>query len=338
MNPAQPGISVVIPAYNAARWIAGALGSVLNQTWLQNHGAVQIIVVDDGSSDETPRIAHQVMQSSGVDFELHRLDNGGPSRARNHGWKRARSEWIQFLDADDRLHPDKLTVQTGAAFEAPADVAVVYSPWRRVTQDGHSRGPMVAPAVSGDPCCELLAEENFVQIGSCLVRRSWIETVGGFDEDCRVVEDVHFLLRLAMAGGRFLAAPSLEALLCYRQPANGSKYDSREFVDSCQRNAEMVEQHWHAQSAETPRRIQMLVRRYQWAARHYAATDPVKFRATVERLNRICPGFLPSGPPALRLLSRLVGYPRAETVATAYRKLKAVVQGRGVAGDREAGA
>ena len=96
----EPLVSIVIPCYNAERWLAGAIESALGQ----NHVSAEVIVVDDGSTDASPEVIRQFKGK----INCLSTSNRGPSAARNIGLKAARGEWIQFLDADDLLHPHKL--------------------------------------------------------------------------------------------------------------------------------------------------------------------------------------------------------------------------------------
>src|SRR5687767_5658816 len=107
-------VSVIVPAYNAAAFVAEAIDSAL----AQSHPELEVIVVDDSSTDDTPA----VLQSYGNRITVHRQDNRGVSAARNTGAQLATGEWIAFLDADDVWRPDKITQQLRIA-QAP----LVYS-------------------------------------------------------------------------------------------------------------------------------------------------------------------------------------------------------------------
>ena len=120
MTPCTPKISVVIPVYNGALFIQGALQSVLNHT----APPIEIIVVDDGSTDGTTDVVRLV--NSAVPIRYHRQDNQGPSVARNLGVSLASGDWIAFLDADDIWHPEKLAIQADL-IQAHPDVALFSS-------------------------------------------------------------------------------------------------------------------------------------------------------------------------------------------------------------------
>ena len=95
---ALPSISAVVPVYNASAWIREALQSVVEQRYPVD--LLDILVVDDCSTDGSAEIADSYLASAPVRGRLIRTAKGGPSRARNIGWRQAQGEWIQFLDAD----------------------------------------------------------------------------------------------------------------------------------------------------------------------------------------------------------------------------------------------
>src|SRR6186997_921515 len=189
--PTAGAVSVVIPAQNAAAWIAETISSVVAQSAREQ--IESICVVDDGSSDDTASIAAAALARTGIAHTVVRANGVGPSAARNLGWRHSRAPWLQFLDADDLLMPTKIERQLAAAIGLAEDVAVVYSPW----SDLHSEGGVWTPAewlrdprIGADTLADQLENENFIATGSQLFRRAWLERVGGFDERLRLIEDV----------------------------------------------------------------------------------------------------------------------------------------------------
>ena len=100
----QPLVSILIPAYNSEAWLAETIQSALSQTWKKT----EIIVVDDGSSDRTVEVAKQ-FESRGVQLLIQ--SNQGASAARNTAFTASKGDYIQWLDADDQLHPEKISSQ-----------------------------------------------------------------------------------------------------------------------------------------------------------------------------------------------------------------------------------
>jgi glycosyltransferase involved in cell wall biosynthesis len=181
-------VSVIIPAYNAATTIESTLCSVLNQTYTN----LEVLVVDDGSKDETPLLVHRMID---VDHrvKLLRKANGGVSSARNHGIQSARGEFVAPLDADDLWHPEKLARQLA---RMQNQVGVVYC-WSRVIDDQDRILYDLPPcSLRGDVYAALITT-NFLHSGSLLIRKSCIEEVGGYDQAMSHCEDFKFNLELA---------------------------------------------------------------------------------------------------------------------------------------------
>lgn len=186
-------VSVVIPAYNSATTLTAAITSALAQT----HPPHEIIVVDDGSQDETAEVARQ----AGPLVKLIVQANGGPSRARNAGIRAAEGDYIQFLDADDQLMPEKIAASL--ALFTPG-IVLAYCRIRHVAADGITPldRPLSALLPHQNTFCEVLASNGSpIQTSTWLVRRTTLIEAGLFrDDDQRCAEDWDLLLRLAQTG------------------------------------------------------------------------------------------------------------------------------------------
>jgi glycosyltransferase involved in cell wall biosynthesis len=132
MSVGPPLISVVVPAFNAEATIGATLESVRRQT----HRAMEVVVVDDGSTDGTARIVERFVAEDSR-FRLLRQQNRGVARARNAGFAASRGAYIAPLDADDLWHPRKLELQLAALQAAGPSVGFVYTFFRRIDFDGH---------------------------------------------------------------------------------------------------------------------------------------------------------------------------------------------------------
>jgi glycosyltransferase involved in cell wall biosynthesis len=316
-DSSRPLVSVVIPAYNAVDRLPRALDSVLAQTYPSDR--LEIIVVDDGSEDDTAERAHECLSGTEPSTQVLSIENSGPSRARNVGWQTASGAWIQFLDDDDCLAASKIDTQARAAATTDADVAVVYSAWQRMHATGESdwtAGTIERPDVrDATPLMDLLTAENFIATGSQLFRRSWLDTVNGFDERYQVIEDVHLLLRLVMAGGRLHRIPSDDPLFFYRQrPSSLSRQNQAAFARGCKRNAQLVEEHWQRHGVLTTDRVQFLTQVYFYAARELARCDWEACMAVWDHIQDLNPAAVPPTPTSLRLLTRMIGYPAAQCI------------------------
>ena len=328
MTTPLPEVAVVVPMRDASDTIAETIGSIAAQTI--DHAAVEVLVVDDGSTDGGGQIAEDALRRGGLDGRLFRTAGGlGPSAARNLGFRTARAPWIQFLDADDLLGPEKLSVQLPAARASAPDTCAVHSAWARLEPAGGRWVPssVVDPAVGTEPLADLLRADNFLHTGCALFRRSALERAGGFDTSLRLVEDVDLLMRLALDGGRFLRVHAAAPLFWYRQrPGSLSRRDEGAFVDACLRNTRRAEAAWRADGALTASRRGVLAGLYGQAARHYAERDRSRFEELVSHIGDLDPGFVPSGPEGLRRLSQVVGYRAAELFAVRYRRARRLLQ------------
>lgn len=179
-------ISVVIPVYNRGEAVGATLDSVLEQTW----APLEILVVDDGSTDGS---ADWIEERYGEVVRVIRQSNGGVASARNRGWQEAQGEWIAFLDHDDRFRHDKFEVLK-PFIEGEADVVV--SRWREVREgEVVSISPVIGPR---NAFSWLFGWSNpIVSMSVPVMRRSALEKVGGFDAGTAPADDWDLWLRLA---------------------------------------------------------------------------------------------------------------------------------------------
>jgi glycosyltransferase involved in cell wall biosynthesis len=196
-------VSIIIPAYNAEKYIAETVESVLAQSFRD----LECIVVDDGSIDRTGEIAG----GFGERVRYIRQDNAERSAARNRGIAEASGDYIGFLDADDLLLPEKLKEQV-AFLEAHPEYDVVYSRVAYFRDNGERGRYSVRRATPSGDILPVLIWSNFITMNSPLFRRGSMERVGGFNVSLSRYEDWDFLLRLALSGSRFGFLDSLHCL------------------------------------------------------------------------------------------------------------------------------
>ena len=208
-----PLVSVIIPAYNAASTLERTLQSVARQSYAH----IETIIVDDGSTDETPAVA-EAFCAAAPRRTLIRSRHVGVAAVRNAAIAAAQGEYVAPLDADDLWHPTKIEKQVRAALAAPEDVGFVYCWFRYIDADDRAFacGP---PFEANGRAYERQFFRNFVGNGSAmLVRRSALLEVGSFDEDpgTGLLErcgDIHLQLKLA---SRYPIACVPEYLVGYR--------------------------------------------------------------------------------------------------------------------------
>ena len=182
-------VSVIIPVYNRQATIAQAIRSVLCQSCQD----FEIIVIDDGSQDESARIVHELQrQSNKVIYAFQK--NAGPAAARNRGIAMANGEYLAFLDSDDYWRPTKLEKQL-VCFEQNRDAAIVHCWVEVIGSNGRRR---YHRQVYNGACFEhLLAGGNAIATSSVVIKKSALQQVGGFDESTIVAEDADLWLRIA---------------------------------------------------------------------------------------------------------------------------------------------
>jgi len=321
-----PLVSIVIPAYNAERWIADTLKSALAQTWEHK----EIIVVDDGSTDGSVATARR-FASSGV--KLVQQENRGPAAARNHAYRLSQGEYVQFIDADDLLSPDKIAEQIKVLDEGPPRMLGI-CPWTYF-QDGSDPEQGLAqngwPAVDTDSpvewLMELLGPEGpfgMVPHGAWLTPRTVAEDAGPWDETPSPDDDGEYFARvvLASAGIRRAAA----GRFYYRKrPAGGSWSSTR--VALLQTGAlyslERKAEHLLGRTSD-PRARRALANRFtQCAVESYPYFPDVTRRALEKAAELGGTDFMPPfGTWRGELFRRLFGWKAARQVQAIYHRYR----------------
>ncbi len=186
-------VSIIIPAYNRGNVISRAIQSILRQTYVW----YEIIVVDDGSTDNTEERVREIGDNR---IRYIRLEqNQGASYARNEGIRRCLYDYIAFLDSDDEWMPDKLELQMDKMRQSSENVGLIYCRMRSGKEKENIcpsyDGPMDVP-LEGN-LFPLLLWRNIIGTPSILVKRVCLESIGGFNESLRCLEDWELILRIA---------------------------------------------------------------------------------------------------------------------------------------------
>ena len=207
----KPLVSILIPAYNAEEWIAQTLDSAVSQTWPRK----EIIVVDDGSTDRTAQVARQFASD---EVAVVSTPNQGVAAARNHAYRLSQGDYIQWLDSDDLLAPDKIERQLAALRETDSPRTLLSSPWgyfyyrtRHVSFVHDSLCQDLGPV---DWLLRKMGENLHMQTATWLTSRELAEAAGPWDIRLSFDDDGEYFARVLLAsqGTRFVP----EARVYYR--------------------------------------------------------------------------------------------------------------------------
>ncbi len=239
LSASQPLVSVIIPTYNYAHFIAEAVGSIRAQTYPN----WEIVIVDDGSTDNTKEVVEELIRKE-PRIAYVAQQNARQAAARNNGIRHATGICFQFLDADDLIEPQKLEQQV-AFLEQNPDVDVVYSGVRyfsgssselllsRQYSSWEDAGAWM-PEISGKGKDLLLTllRNNIMVVNAPLLRRRLIDQVGLFDVDLTPVEDWEFLIRCAVSGATFSYQDNDGARALVRAHEMSSSFNQPRFLRS----------------------------------------------------------------------------------------------------------
>lgn len=218
----SPLVSVAIPAYNHAAYIEACLASVCAQTYPE----LELVLIDDGSRDNTLEVARRFLEPQRARFRrvvLERQENQGVSAASNAVIQACRGEWVHLLGSDDVLYPNKVErIQQAIAEWDCADLALVHADAEIIDREGRTLIrrrllPRPAPGPDRQAWRKLFLEDNFIINPTVALRRDAFLAVGGFDRRL-ALEDIDCWLRLS---ARYAIARVPEVLASYRKhPGN----------------------------------------------------------------------------------------------------------------------
>jgi glycosyltransferase involved in cell wall biosynthesis len=327
-------VSVVMPTYNSAKWVNETIDNLI----LQTYPHIELIVVDDGSRDDTVSVVRNKLSNDFKhDWQIIELgSNRGPSAARNIGLRAATGSWVQYLDSDDFMSPSKFELQMDYCERAPSDVSAVYSSWRQCYVDSGKitlTGQLTQPDMVGRAPIMCLVSNHRPLHSAGLARRSVLEQIGGFDESLRFWECEEVTFRLAKAG-RLEKVPSAKPLYLWRQHrdrvylgGDEARYHSTpvalSWIELMLKGVEYKTLDELDLSAAD--RKDILYYSADWARTLYRQ-DRSAFRKYVATARRLDPNLTPAYPKVISALSRYVGYEGAEAFANLGRLPGAVLR------------
>jgi glycosyltransferase involved in cell wall biosynthesis len=278
-------VSVIIPCFNAERWIAEAINSCLEQTYPH----IEIIVIDDCSTDNSL----EIIKSYGDKITWEQLaEKKNGSYARNRGFALSKGEYIQFLDADDFILPEKIERQINFLSETGADV--VYGDWRYQGHQSHGIIFLSEIEKSGKQTdiLQSLLENWWPAVASLFYRRSAVEKSGGWDESLTAAQDRDFFLSVVMSGAEVVYQPGCYSI--YRRYGNVtvSTASKPRWVENHCKVLQKVEKRLSQQNQEIPINYRRaLAQGYFELARDYMYIDYKQYLRFLDKSLALCPDF-----------------------------------------------
>lgn len=299
-----PVVSVLIPCYNAASYIGATLKSVLAQTWRP----LEIIVVDDGSTDGSADIVRSFARQR---VQLYQQENRGQTAALNESLRHATGDFVQYLDADDILDPDKIALQMARLVERPGCVAS--AEWGRFYDVPEGTRFEPEPVWRDMAPLDWLAESRsdgggMMFPGIWLIPMSIVRSVGSWHEELNLNNDAEYFTRVLLASDRVLFCPGARCRYRSGLASSLSGHKSPRAWRSQLRVTELCESYVRArEDSERVRRGFALS--WQHLAHSCYPYDPALAQEALRRAHglhevRIRPG----GGPLFNTLSRLIGW------------------------------
>ena len=313
----QPLVSVIIPCFNAEQFLSEAIDSILAQTYPR----IEIIVIDDGSTDSSLEIIksynNRLIWQTGA--------NKGGNHARNLGFTLAKGEYIQYLDADDYLLPEKIVKQVQLLQTSAGDV--VYSDWQHLVHQADGSSFLDEVRICGpktDFLESLLANERWSNLAPILFSREIVIQSGGWDKSLTAAQDRDFLISVAIAGAKFVYQPGCDSI--YRipnKPTVSTACRLRWFQGHCL-VMEKAEQKLLAQNQLDPQYKKALARAYRAIGREYlyyshnlSESDKYRYYAAIlgKIINLYPQLFLEIDNKLYKIFLHLFGYRNAEKIS-----------------------
>ena len=293
MNAASPRLSIVIPAYNVAEYILPAVNSALDQTYAD----LEVIVVDDGSTDETPALLAQLSRMRQDErLRIVRQVNGGLSAARNTGIREARGEYIGFLDGDDLWLPEKAERHIAAMDDDPG-IGFTYSASEFIEEDGRPTHRLLRPDTLKPSLHDMILRNHVGNGSTPVVRRECFAIAGLFREDLRSCEDYEMWCRILwLTDGVAVGLPL--PLTLYRLRKSSLSFDVDRFVAQSDMALAVIQ----SSMKEVPRRLIARARaeHYRIAARKAVMAGKAdKARGLLARAFRLRPSMFLTDPRAI---------------------------------------
>jgi glycosyltransferase involved in cell wall biosynthesis len=320
LTVAAPLVSIIIPCHNAAPWLAATIESALAQTW----APVEIMVIDDGSTDGSPAVA-QGFAARGV--RLHTQPNRGASAARNRGLREAQGEFIQFLDADDLLAPDKIRRQLHR-LQAAEPGAIASGAWTRFHRDPAEGRFVPEPTwrdLDGLEFLLLHYEAGWMMVPAAwLCPRRVLDAAGPWDEALSLNDDGEYFGRAVLQARGILFCAEAQAFYRSGLPGSLSRRTGRRALESLWRSTELTVGRMLTAASFSARARAAAANGWQRLAFECYPAAPDLASAAEKRSRELGGSPFPwPGGPAFHRLARLVGWRTAKRVRDVVNRRRA---------------
>lgn len=318
-------VSVIIPCHNAARWLGEAVESALSQTY----NPIEVIIVDDQSSDESVQIA----QSFGSRIRLYQEKKTGGCHARNVGIRASKGKYIQFLDADDILCKRKIQAQVQILRNSAFQIVAGTWSYLHETKNGHyQKGSLQKAIFVDDSICSLLSDKSWVPNFCYLYKKQSLVKAQGWDARLSCMQDVDLTLRILMTGEKIMYSDDFCGY--YRRPLQQttSTRDPYEFMRQCLFNYIRAENYFNS-VGWTKTRHDTLADCYFMAARFYSKRNRTLFEECVKKINDHNPSYLPP-ENKIKLIVRALGIKKSLNLEAFLYYVKSLFKKNTICGKR----
>lgn len=306
-------VSVIIPAYNSIKTIDKTLQSVFDQ----NYKDIEIIVINDGSTDGTLEKLREYKD----EIHLFSQENSGVSAARNFGFKKSKGDYIQYLDADDILAKDKINIQVNALIDNNADVA--YGDWQKFKNDFNSEIQyleLISRSIKGRPEIELFSS-FWCPLAAILYSRSMCNKIGGWKVNLPIIQDARYFLDAALHNAKLIYTPGVMAYYHVHESGSLSTNNKLKFINDCFTNAKEIYMYWKDDLNRDLEKKNAIIDVLRYCINEFSRIDYKAFNECIDMLLEIEPNYLPKKSASMNMLSKILGYRYAEYIAAIKRRL-----------------
>lgn len=302
-------VSVIIPCFNAEKWLAEAIDSCLEQTYSN----IEIIVIDDGSTDN----CLEIIKSYGDKIIWQSFPHKGGNYARNKGFDLSKGDYIQYLDADDYILPEKIEKQVRFLEETGADV--VYGDWRhqRHLSDGSSfiMENIEISEAHADILASLLANW-WVALAALLYKRTAVKNSGGWDETLTAAQDRDFFLSVVMNGAKVVYQPGCDSIYRRYGSVTVSTSSKNRWLKSHYLVLEKVERQLLQMNKLSMKYRHALAKSYFELARESLFVDYPQYLIFLEEALALFPEFKTNSKrAAYKVVQNVLGFRQTERIA-----------------------